>query len=427
MARVLISAFSCFPGEGSEPGVGWKTVVAAAADHEVWVITDCARKEALLSHSAVKALPQVHWEFLRVPMLSRWAHGPWSHGVVWWVYYLVWQMVQGRVAKRLHGEVGFDLCHHATYVKYNTPSALPLLGIPFLWGPVGGAERAPMAFYRPHGWRTRIGEAARGVLQSLARIDPWLRWTALRATRAIAVTQETETEMLALGVHRCDVIPAVSLDESELDAIRAAAGTRMNRGDGDSLTVLFVGRLIPWKGVDLAIRAMAEAGVENMRLRVIGEGKERARLEALAAELGLASRVEFLGAMPREAVLRAYDQADGFLYPSLHDSGGQVVLEAMAAGLPVLTLRSGGPHVFVDDSCGWKVSVNQPTQVVRDLAACLREFSGSRELRHARGISARIRAMQHFHAEDGSVQIRRIYSEILAEAGDGESSVASRS
>lgn len=419
MARLLISAFSCFPNEGSEPGVGWKTVTAAAADHEVWVITDCGRQEALLGHPAVKALPQVKWEFLRVPFLSRWAHGRWSLGVVWWLYYLVWQMMQGRLARRLHGEVGFDLCHHATYVKYNTPSALPLLGIPFLWGPVGGAERAPLMFFRSCGWGIRAAEGARVLLQWLARFDPWLRWTAGRATRAIAVTRETESELLALGARRCEIAPAVSLSEAEMDLIRAAAGSRVNRGDGDSLTLLFVGRLIAWKGVALAIRALAQSEVPRLRLRVIGEGSERPRLEALTEELGVASRVAFTGGLPREEVLKAYDQADGFLYPSLHDSGGQVVLEAMAAGLPVLSLRSGGPDVFVDDSCGWKITLQSPDQVVRDLAECLREFAGSKELRHARGISARIRAMQHFNAEDQALRLRKIYAEMLSEDTQG--------
>ncbi len=417
MARLLISAFSCFPGEGSEPGVGWKSVAEAAKAHEVWVITDCARREALLAHPEVKALPNVHWKFQRVPLLSAWAHGPWSNTGVWWLYYLAWQVAQAGTAKRLHREVGFDLCHHATYVKYNTPSWLPSLGIPFLWGPVGGGERVPLTFFRNHGWKTLITEAIRVGLQKLAVIDVCLRWTASQCTRALAVTRETESEMWTLGARQTGLLPAVSLDDVELETIRRSADDPTTRADVGDLTLLFVGRLIPWKGVDLAIRALAASDREDLRFRVIGEGPERSRLEGLAASLGIAGRVEFAGVLPRDEVLAAYGHADGFLYPSLHDSGGQVVLEAMAAGLPVICLRVGGPNTLVDEGSGWKVTAREPRQVVTDLAESLREFASGRELRMARGISARTRAARTFSAGEFGRHLRKHYADLLGGAG----------
>lgn len=417
MARVLISAFSCFPGEGSEPGVGWKTVVEMAKEHEVWVITDCARRGALLARPEVKSLGRVHWEFVRVPMLSRWAHGRWSSTAVWWVYYLVWQFAQGGLARRLHRDVGFDLVHHATYVKYSTPSWLPLPGVPFLWGPIGGGERASLWFFRRHGLRTRVTEAVRVALQKLALVDPALRWTAGRASRALAVTAETATELRALGARDVDVLPAVSLDDVELETIRRSADDPTDRDDHAGLTLLFVGRLIPWKGADLAICALAKSFVPELRLRIIGEGRMRGRLERLAVSLGVEDRVSFEGPLARKDVLAAYGQADGFLYPSLHDSGGQVVLEAMAAGLPVICLRLGGPQALVDEGSGWKVTARDPDQVVGDLATCLREFAAGRELRMARGISARTRAARSFSTEHFGRCLRRHYADLLRDGG----------
>ena len=120
---------------------------------------------------------------------------------------------------------------------------------------------------------------------------------------------------------------------------------------------MFVGRLLPWKGLALAVAALAEPAATAWSLDVYGQGPERDRCRRLAERLGVAGRVAFLGHQPREAVLGAFAGADAMLFPSMHDSGGFVVAEALSLGCPVVCLDRAGPGVLVQDGWGAKVPV----------------------------------------------------------------------
>jgi glycosyltransferase involved in cell wall biosynthesis len=276
----------------------------------------------------------------------------------------------------LHQRIGFDVCQHVTFVKYNTPSLLHLLGIPFIFGPVGGAERAPLSFFKEFGWKTWLMEAARAGLIKAARFDPLLRWCVRRSALCLGVTEDTAAEFRKLGAKRVEVLPAVALSDDEIAQIQAAKG-QAPRAKDEPLTLLYVGRLIAWKGVHLGLRALARCEDKTLRYRIIGDGPLRVWLEAEAQRLGIANRVEFCGALPRDQVLQAYAQADGFLYPSLHDSGGNAVIEAMCAGLPILCLDCGGPGLMVEGKCGWKIRVTTANDVTRTLASALEQFNYS--------------------------------------------------
>jgi glycosyltransferase involved in cell wall biosynthesis len=124
------------------------------------------------------------------------------------------------------------------------------------------------------------------------------------------------------------------------------------------LELLYAGKFRALKGLPIALRALAilhQRGV-NCRLTLVGGGAERARLERLAKNLGVAGQLRWRDWMPRAQVLSVYRDADIFVFPSLHDSGGLAVLEALAAGLPVVALDCGGPGVIVDASCGRSVA-----------------------------------------------------------------------
>ena len=110
---------------------------------------------------------------------------------------------------------------------------------------------------------------------------------------------------------------------------------------------MYAGRLLAWKGLRLALAVLRRPEVSEWRLEVYGEGPERRRLELLAARWRLSDRVRFYGSRPREDVLDAFGSADVFMFPSLHDSAGWSVAEAMGVGCPVLCLDTGGPPTLV--------------------------------------------------------------------------------
>jgi glycosyltransferase involved in cell wall biosynthesis len=410
--KLLLSAFSCGPGWGSEPGIGWNTVEQASKNHEVWVLTEAGWQERMGDKFDPAKHPNIHFVWVRIPKLDKLVDGgTLNNGLGWLAYYYLWQIAALREARRLHAQHHFDLAHHVTFGKHSVPSHLYKLGIPFLFGPVGGAEQAPnAAFYGEFGWKTRLAESLRLLHVRLARLDPWLRACVRKAALSLGVTAESAGELRTLGAKKPVVLPAISLPDEEAQALAALPRASTS---GEKLTLLFTGRLLAWKGVHLAIRALAESERTNLHLRILGDGPERGYLELLARELGVAERVEFSGSVPREEALRATQSAAGLLFPSLHDSGGYAVIEAMAAGLPVICLKLGGPGLFVTDACGWVIDPTTPTQTIQDLAHALRDFADSPEERQRRGTAARERCLGVFTASKRGQEMERCYADVV--------------
>jgi len=328
--RVLVSAYACEPGKGSEPGVGWNWVKQIARFAEVWVITRANNRGAIEKALKEEPLPNVHWVYFDLPRWARfWKKG--QRGIH--LYYYLWQIGIYPVARRLHREVRFDLVHHVTFVNYWMPSLLVWLSVPFIWGPVGGGESAPQAFYKTFSWRGKIYERLRDLARGLGEHDPFTRITAKKAALALATTPETAARLKRLGAPRVEILSQVALSDEEITLL----GNLPPRA-GNPFRLLSLGRLLHWKGFHLGLQAFARfvRDVPESEYWLIGDGPERRNLEQLAQRLGVAERVRFWGALPREEALSKLAEVDVLVHPSLHDSGGWASVEAMAAGRPVI-------------------------------------------------------------------------------------------
>jgi glycosyltransferase involved in cell wall biosynthesis len=147
-----------------------------------------------------------------------------------------------------------------------------------------------------------------------------------------------------------------------------------------TLQLLYVGRFLQWKGMGLGLSALArlrERGIDA-RLTMIGNGPDQARWQSLCRRLGIADSVSWIAWMKQDDLLQVYRTFDALLFPSLHDSSGNVVLESLACGLPVVCLALGGPAQLVDDSCGRVVPVagRNEHQVIDELAGTLERMAG---------------------------------------------------
>ena len=108
--------------------------------------------------------------------------------------------------------------------------------------------------------------------------------------------------------------------------------------------------------------ARARAQSVDATLTIVGDGPARRNLEKLARELGISDQVIWRGKVSRQELLGMYGAHHAFLFPSLHDAGGTVILEALAHGLPVICLALGGPGKMVDPLCGRVVPVANRTE-----------------------------------------------------------------
>lgn len=179
-------------------------------------------------------------------------------------------------------------------------------------------------------------------------------------------------------------------------------------------TAAFLGRLVPYKGVDVLLRAVASLGDLKLRCEIIGDGRERMRLQRLAAELGLGDRVKFWGHLPDAALPERLAAADLFVLPSRTqaETFGVAQVEAMAAGLPVVNtaLATGTDWVSAHGLTGLTVPPEDPEA----LAHALRRLLEDRDFRLACGRRARARAQQLFSIQQQGPTLQALYQELLA-------------
>lgn len=403
--KVLLSAYACEPERGSEPGVGWNWVKQIARHHETWVITRKNNQAVIEAELAKYPLPDAHFIYFDLP---RWARFWKRRRRGLYLYYYLWQLGAYWEGRRLHRRIQFDLAHHVTFVMYWMPSFLSLLPVPYIWGPVGGGESIPSGFSHALGRRGRWIERLRTAGQALGRLDPFVRLTARRCALALGTTPETERRLIQLGCRSTSVCSVMGLSSEEIQGLGAPA-------EG-VFRIASAGNLIAWKGVEFGLRAFAAIAGEFPQAEywIIGDGPERARLEALAEASGMARRVRFLGSLPRRSALEKLAECAVLLLPSLHDSGSCVCTEAMALGRPVVCLDLGGPAWQVTEATGIKVPAHSPAQAVRDLAWALRTLALDPQRCRRMGEAGRERVQRHINWNIRGREFAELYRQVAS-------------
>jgi glycosyltransferase involved in cell wall biosynthesis len=408
--RILLSAFSCAPNQGSEPGLGWNWAVEIARlGHDVVVLTQTEARGRIEAELASGRLPRgLSFEFFMPGWLERFRLKGLELGqqsLTWHLTHLMWQFAAYRHVRRHLLDRRFDLVHHITFAGIRHPTLLGRLPIPLVLGPLGGGERAPWALRRGLGFKGWLLDAIRDVHTFLIRFDPITRRA---CDDALVIYVKTEQSRAALPRrHRRRAVV-----QQEIGTGSQENRPKPPRMPGAPLQLLFAGRLLYWKGMHLGLKALADLrgrGVDA-RLTMLGSGPDEENWRRLAAQLGLDHAVRWLPRIEHHRMADMYRSHDAVLFPSLHDSGGTVVLEALVHGLPVVCLDLGGPAVTVTESCGRIVATagRSEAEVVRGLADALEELARSESLLDDLSRGAQARA-QTFH---WPVLVRRVYDEI---------------
>ena len=362
--RVLLSAYACEPNKGSEQEVGWQRALQmlAFAD-EVWVLTRSNNKEVIEADPQGHS-PGLHFLYYDLP---RWLRRLKKWPGFLYVYVTLWQWGAYRLAASQHRENAFDCVYHVTFASIRTGSRMGRLGIPFVIGPIAGGECSPIRLRRSMPFRGKASELLRDLGILSQRYSPLARPAFAAAERIFVTTADS----LRLVPPKWRFKTAVHL------AIGTRGDAERNEAQRPPAIPCFVvaGRLLHWKGVHLAIRALAQvkATIPDATLTLLGNGPAERWLRDLAKRCGVADAVEFAGHVPRQQLVDSLLSYTGLVFPSLHDSGGLVVLEALSKGLPVVCLDLGGPGIMVNGSCGIVVPTTHAdeAQTVTRLASAM--------------------------------------------------------
>jgi len=405
--KVLISAYACEPGKGSEPEVGWQWALQMARFHEVTVLTRGNNRDnierGLASLRGRQPLPEfVYHEaspfFLR---LKRAVH---AHHL----YYVLWQRSARDLVARLHQARRFELLHHITFAAFRYATVIWGHGVPCVWGPIGGMESIPprlLPWAHPRSLAYELGRAIHNRVEA----SPFLLLPR-RAAATTLILASTAAMRGALAAQGFDarLVPTIGLTASELPRRARAAH------DGP-LRLLYVGNLITLKGINLLLRAFAQVDT-NATLTLVGDGDYLPGLQRLAARLHLRDRVFFRRRLPRHEVLELYPDFDVFVFPSLHDTGGYAVIEAMVNEMPVICLDCGGPALAVGEGCGVKVPLGSRRSVIAGLADAIRSYDGDRGRALREGAQARQVVLRDYDWDRKGEQMNDLYRQAVANA-----------
>jgi glycosyltransferase involved in cell wall biosynthesis len=301
----------------------------------------------------------------------------------------------------------FDLVHRLTPLTPTTPSRLARrcarTGVPFVLGPLNGGVPWPPGF----------GDVRRAEREWLApvraayKLLPGHR-SMLSHAAAIVVGSLDTWKQLPPRVHaRCVYVPENGIDESRFPAPLREPVSR-------PLRLAFVGRLVPYKGADIALLAAAPLLRENLAtFEVVGDGPQRGELERIAAQEGVGAAVTFRGWVEHAQLHRHLARADVLVFPSVREFGGGVVLEAMALGVVPVVVRYGGPAELVTHDTGFLVELGSRDALLDRVASLLRRLVAHPEEVAIRSAPARRRVLEEFTWSAKATRMRAVYDWVL--------------
>jgi glycosyltransferase involved in cell wall biosynthesis len=283
-----------------------------------------------------------------------------------------------------------------------------LLPVPYVRGPGGGAHRIPKPFLKGFRLGSRLAEFRRSFGQWVFRHDPFFVLSQHRARVTLACNRVAVEGVPARWRHKVQLLSVNGISGRELAPPQQQARS-------EKFAVLSAGRLVPLKGFDLALRAFAIFAERHPKVEftIAGKGPELNRLQSLIHELGIEKQARIVSWMARERLLASMRSCDVFLFASLRDGGGLVVVEAMAAGKPVVCFDLGGPGLHINKECGFKVPAHDPDQAVRDMAVALEKLASDRKLCAQMGQAALKRARQVYDWDRVTERIIEAYEQAL--------------
>lgn len=360
--NLLINSYWCCPGMASEPGVAWRYIEGLSSRHDITVITGSRYRDQIIqaNKNNVKFIfidNKFHEKISAVG--ARFGLGAAFGGL----YHYYWQV---KVFLKIYAKGGgyrkdYDVFHHLNSFSWRWPPLLVFLFSKTIWGPIGGGQNIPTGLAGERGfYLNRI----RPFLQKLSKYDPILNLCFWKATKIICANSDT-FDLLPFWVRQKSSVRL----ETSIDVSDRCADAKFN--NKRTKVILSIGNLIPLKGFDLVIKSMQKvvnSGHDSI-LKIVGEGGEKERLMKLASDLGIADKVVFLGRVPYQEINGYYRDADVFIWGSLQDTSGNVLLEAMSEGLPVVGIDTGGTRDIVSHCVtGIKVFPSSEKRVVDEMA-----------------------------------------------------------
>ena len=373
--NILINAYACAPNWGSEQGMAWHWITELAKMHNLYVITEGEwKKEIEEAVALLDVKDNIHFYYNPVSDKIRsmcWNQGDWRF---YW-YYRKWQKKTLTIARQICSEHRIDIIHQLNMIGFREPGYLwNIYDTHYIWGPVGGMEIVPLSYLSGMPLSKKTKYIVKNMLNHLQiRYSTRVCKAIHRADIVIAATQGTYNSFVKL--HH---IKPVYMNEAGCTILEQHTAHNFNK---DQLDILWVGRFLDTKKLDIAIRTIAKVKDLPVFLHIVGNGSdtENAMYQQMADKMGISNNIKWYGKLANKKVQEMMNQMDLFLFTSVLEGTPHVVLEAITNCLPILCIDTCGQGQLVNEAIGWKVPLTNPQQNSTDFAAILRHIIINRD------------------------------------------------
>ncbi|MET4290137.1 glycosyltransferase involved in cell wall biosynthesis [Bradyrhizobium sp. LB8.2] len=402
---LLLSAFACDPMTGSEPYVGWNWAKMLSREFDVHVLTRRYSK-ALIGND--RLAENVTFHYFDLPLTVQRNH----HWRFIKLYYLLWQIFVLPRVLFLHWQNRFKIIQHVTYNNIDVPGFLWLCPFTsFVWGPVGGGQVAPpslQAVYGSSWWKERL----RSVLKQAARYNPAVVLAIWRARLVFFANEETANRI------KIDSRKSMFLLETAIDD-EPQAPMACKKKNSAEIRILWLSHVFRRKGLGLAIEAFRMAADRCaphvvLRLDIVGDGPALAEEQRKAEMLPRANQIQFHGGIPYARVQEHMANADIFLFTSVQDTSGNVLLEAMRNALPIVALDHQGARAILSKRGGKLVSIDTYRKTVESISHAIVELALDANMRALIGREARDEVLENHTWSSKQAHVLKAYARILA-------------
>lgn len=359
MMNYLISAYSVNPYKGSEDSIGWNWVLQYEKNYKKGdrIILLTKKFNEKDTRRGLKEFNIQHVELIivDVPDALNWFRE--KHSAFHHMYYILWQHWAWLWVK--HSGIRFDVIHHVTMNDYRIPSELyKAKGAKVIWGPMGGAQVTPkpLKVYE----KNQMVASFREFVNKSCSWNPFYKKALRSYYKIYCINIETQKQISCIVGKDVPLMPELALrDEYKNLPIR--------KGKNDILKIVFVGRLIGKKGIAFLVDALSLMPTDmDWELLIFGDGDDRALIEKQIADSGIGKKVKLMGNRPLNQIAEAYQQADVFVLPSLRETSGNVLLEAMAYAVPIVAFDTSFCRLLKEVDCGVFVNTEQALDKIKE-------------------------------------------------------------
>lgn len=391
--RILYYSFSCEPNAGSDEGLGWLWPFYMRTDHEVYVVTRKDREPQIERYLSEHNITNMHFFYCDIP---NWMNFYYKTGKGFLVYQKLWQYPAYSMIKKLHKIYQFDLIHHVSTSDFRLIGFLYKINTRYLLGPIGGAQQTPkpLKYYTRH---NRAEEDIRSLINKITMRNPRYKRAINKADSIFFTNRETYDFLLPhiKNKQKCYLLLDVAIEKEKVLMTDRIA--RLSNQPEKIMTFIWSGRMVFRKGLSLLIDALSIVDSE-LKYQVIlcGDGPESDYLKESCNKKNLNKKVIFTGKLSYENMQKYYDKADLFIFPSLRETTGTVLVEAFSHGLPVITLNQGGAALMVTNQEGFLISGNSREEYIMKLAEIMEECIRKPELVREKGLAAYKKVLDNY-------------------------------